>query len=124
MKKADASREECYIDDNARSDEPVLHRYRITDRAEVFDFIRAMFPTDASARVIRQWAWKYETNPSRRSTGVLDPDRPQDRVADRGIQGADVVRGNPMFGRTSRLAGGASGLPPPENLATRQLRAV
>lgn len=45
------------------SDEPVLQRYRTADRLEVFDFLRAMYSPDISARMISQWAWKYETNP-------------------------------------------------------------
>jgi len=44
-------------------DVPTLHRYRLTDRPEVFDFIRAMFPSDVSARVMAQWTWKYDANP-------------------------------------------------------------
>jgi len=44
-------------------DQPVLHRYQPTDREEVFDFIRAMFPADVSARIIAQWGWKYDANP-------------------------------------------------------------
>jgi len=44
-------------------DEPILHRYQATDRAEVFDFMRAMYPADVSARIIAQWAWKYDANP-------------------------------------------------------------
>ena len=44
-------------------DVPVLHRYRVNDRAEVLDFIREVFPADISTRVIAQWRWKYETNP-------------------------------------------------------------
>src|SRR5579872_675776 len=45
------------------SDDPVLQHYRTTDRADVFDFLRAMYPADISERVIAQWAWKYEANP-------------------------------------------------------------
>jgi hypothetical protein len=45
------------------SDEPALHRYQTTDRADVFDLLRASLPQDASARLIAQWAWKYETSP-------------------------------------------------------------
>jgi len=44
-------------------DEPVLHRYHPTDRAEVFDLLRASLPEETSARLIAQWRWKFEANP-------------------------------------------------------------
>jgi hypothetical protein len=50
-------------------DEPTLHRYRASDRAEVFDFVRAMFSADDSARILAQWAWKYDSNPFNRPEG-------------------------------------------------------
>jgi hypothetical protein len=42
---------------------PTLHRYRAADREEVFGFFRDVFPLTACERAIKQWAWKYETNP-------------------------------------------------------------
>jgi hypothetical protein len=45
-------------------DVPVLYQYRVGDREELFDFIRDVYPADDSARLIRQWAWRYESGPS------------------------------------------------------------
>src|SRR5271166_830362 len=42
---------------------PVRHAYQVSDRAEVFDFIREVFPAASAERKIAQWTWKYETLP-------------------------------------------------------------
>lgn len=42
---------------------PVRHPYRVSDRAEVFDFIREVFPAERAVRKIAVWTWKYETQP-------------------------------------------------------------
>jgi len=51
-------------------EEPVLHDYRIEDRAEVLYFIGEVFPSEIADREIAQWSWKYEANP------FIAPDRP------------------------------------------------
>jgi hypothetical protein len=48
---------------------PVLHHYRVSDRAEVFDFIREVFPAPVSSLELAQWIWKYEANPFTPSEG-------------------------------------------------------
>ena len=44
-------------------DEPQLHLFQASDRAEVLDFIREVFPPEVSTRLIAQWAWRYEGSP-------------------------------------------------------------
>ena len=44
-------------------EDPVRHQYQPSDRAEVFEFLRASLPADVCARLIGQWAWKFENNP-------------------------------------------------------------
>jgi len=42
---------------------PTLHRYSASDRAEIFDFFREVFPPAVCMRAITQWVWRYEANP-------------------------------------------------------------
>jgi len=49
--------------------EPVLCRYHATDRDEVFDFIREVFPAEVAVRLTKQWRWRYELNPFTPSDG-------------------------------------------------------
>jgi hypothetical protein len=51
------------------ADQPVLHPYQVSDRAEVFDFLNEVFPAELNQRVFAQWAWKYETSPFIPATG-------------------------------------------------------
>jgi hypothetical protein len=43
--------------------EPILHHYRVSDRAEVLDFLREVFPAHRAAQKIAQWTWQYESSP-------------------------------------------------------------
>jgi hypothetical protein len=52
-----------HINDCIMSDQPILHRYQIADRAELFDLLRVSLPADDCARLIAQWTWKYEASP-------------------------------------------------------------
>jgi hypothetical protein len=47
----------------AVANDPIMRRYHPTDQPEVFEFLRASFSAEESARIIGQWAWKYESNP-------------------------------------------------------------
>ncbi len=49
--------------------DPVRHQYHPENRAEVFDLVRASVAPEISARVIAQWAWKYEASPYNRPEG-------------------------------------------------------
>ncbi len=42
---------------------PVLHDFQASDRAELFDFLREVYPIQISTRLITQWPWRFETNP-------------------------------------------------------------
>lgn len=42
---------------------PVVNIYRASDRTELFDFLREVYPPDDSARLIAQWVWRYEQCP-------------------------------------------------------------
>lgn len=44
-------------------DKTELVRYTKADREAVFAFFRTVYPADKSARLIRQWDWKYDANP-------------------------------------------------------------
>jgi hypothetical protein len=48
---------------------PELHRYHANNRAEVLDFIREVFPTHVTQRLIAQWTWRYEAGPLAPSEG-------------------------------------------------------
>ncbi len=45
------------------ADDPRLYMYQASDRPEVFDFIREAYSAQNSARLITQWAWRYEGSP-------------------------------------------------------------
>ena len=47
----------------AMAEDPVRHQYHPNNRAELFDFLRASLPAADSARLIEQWAWRYEASP-------------------------------------------------------------
>jgi GNAT superfamily N-acetyltransferase len=53
----------------ATTDEYEVIRYRRTDRDRVFAFLRAALAAADSARLIRQWDWKYDANPFNRDSG-------------------------------------------------------
>jgi hypothetical protein len=40
-----------------------IERYRSSDREQVFDLVRASIPPAAADRMIKQWNWKYDSNP-------------------------------------------------------------
>jgi GNAT superfamily N-acetyltransferase len=42
---------------------PELCHYSVDDRAEVFDFLREVFPPEDSTRLIKQWTWRCEASP-------------------------------------------------------------
>ena len=40
-----------------------LHRYKKSDREEVFTFLGLAYPDTVRNRLIKQWDWKYDSNP-------------------------------------------------------------
>ncbi len=72
---------------------PVLHDYQASDREEVFDFIREVFPADDSARIVTQWHWKLEANPF---TPLEGPDVSFMRIGGK-IVGLSAAFGLPMW---------------------------
>jgi hypothetical protein len=55
------------------TEEPILHQYQVSDRAEVLEFIREAFPAHVSQRLIAQWTWRYEASPLASAEGsILD----------------------------------------------------
>jgi hypothetical protein len=42
---------------------PVVHIYRASDRPELFNFLREVYPPDDSGLFIAQWVWRYEQSP-------------------------------------------------------------
>ncbi len=50
-------------------DEPRRHPYHPSDREEVFDLLRASYPTAHAEYLIAQWSWKYDDNPYKPSEG-------------------------------------------------------
>jgi hypothetical protein len=45
------------------ANESVMHHYRATDREELFEFLREVYSAEISARLIKQWIWRYESCP-------------------------------------------------------------
>jgi hypothetical protein len=45
------------------TEDPVLHQYQMSDRAEILDFIREVFPAPVIQRLIAQWTWMFEAGP-------------------------------------------------------------
>src|SRR5579862_4519427 len=45
------------------ADEFRIERYRRSDREQVFDLMRAVYPAEQVAREIKQWDWKHDSNP-------------------------------------------------------------
>jgi hypothetical protein len=52
----------------------VVQIYRASDRAELLEFLREVYPADVSARLIGQWLWRYEESPFTLHDDLVDPD--------------------------------------------------
>jgi len=64
------------------ADDLARYLYQPSDRAEVFELLRASLAPDVSARLIAQWVWRFETSP-------VDP--PQPPVIDLIRSGAKLI---------------------------------